>query len=301
MLSIRGFFLTFSAVAFLFSQGISKKELTPRELFYAAAQAPKSSAPRPAPKTVSRAAKPASKPVEIARADPQPSPPRSSQSETSAPVVKTAVQTAPMPASGEPPLGIRYTILKINSDNSTLEAAPDSVFHSGDRIRISVEANAPGYLYIINQGSSGTWKPMFPSPEVDEGSNRIEGWRPYTMPPKSRMAFDTTPGTENLFLVFSRQPEPDLEQMIYSLQGGKRAEKTSKPEEPVRSDKTLIMAANIGNPMVERLRNAYSRDLIVEKVDPNTPGDRKETAVYVVNPTGSSDSRVVADLHLVHK
>ncbi len=53
--------------------------------------------------------------------------------------------------------------------------------------------------------------------------------------------------------------------------------------------------------MVDRLRNAYSRDLIVEKVDANTPGDRKETAIYVVNPTGSTDSRVVADLHLVHQ
>ena len=301
----RGIFLTFGTAIFIFAQSASRKELTPRELFYAAAQVPpKTNAPRPPVKTAMRTPKAAAKPVEIARADPQPTAPRPTQSETSAPVIKTAIQTAPMPSSGEPPLGIRYTILKINSDNSTLETAPDAVFHSGDRIRISVEANAPGYLYIINQGSSGTWKPMFPSPELDDGNNRVEGWHPYTMPPKSRMAFDATPGTENLFLVFSRQPEPDLEKMIYSLQGGKRAEKTEKtekPEEPVRSDKTLIMAANIGNPMVDRLRNAYSRDLIVEKVDPNTPGDRKETAVYVVNPTGSTDSRIVADLHLVHK
>jgi len=48
-------------------------------------------------------------------------------------------------------------------------------------------------------------------------------------------------------------------------------------------------------------RDAWSRDLIIEKVDPNTNGDKKETAVYVVNPTGSADSRVVADLHLVHQ
>ena len=61
------------------------------------------------------------------------------------------------------------------------------------------------------------------------------------------------------------------------------------------------MAANISNSAVDRMRNAYGRDLIIEKVDPNTPGDKKETAVYVVNPTGSADSRVVADLHLVHQ
>ena len=49
------------------------------------------------------------------------------------------------------------------------------------------------------------------------------------------------------------------------------------------------------------MRNAYGRDLIIEKVDPSTPGDKKETAVYVVNPTGSADSHLVADLHLVHQ
>jgi len=63
----------------------------------------------------------------------------------------------------------------------------------------------------------------------------------------------------------------------------------------------LIMAANISNTAVDRMRAVYARDLIIEKVDPNTPGDKKETAVYVVNPTGSADSRVVADLHLVHQ
>jgi hypothetical protein len=45
----------------------------------------------------------------------------------------------------------------------------------------------------------------------------------------------------------------------------------------------------------------HSRDLKIEKVDEQTPGEKKETAVYVVNPSGSADSRVVADLLLVHR
>jgi len=119
------------------------------------------------------------------------------------------------------------------------------------------------------------------------------------MPPKSRLAFDSTVGTEHLFIVFSLQPEPDLENMIYSLQGRKKA--VAAPEAPVQSSKELILAANISNTAVDRMRAVYARDLIIEKVDPNTPGDKKETAVYVVNPTGSAVSRVVADLHLVHQ
>jgi hypothetical protein len=262
----------------------SPRQLTARELFYAASQAP--------PKIVAVSRTPAKAPP---RTNKPPAKPEA------APVVRPAAQTAPMPTTGEPPLGMRYTVLKINSDNSTTEVPADTVFHSGDRIRFAIEPNASGYLYIINQGSSGTWKPMFPSPDIDDGNNRVEGFHPYTMPPKSRLAFDTTAGTENLFIVFSRQPEPDLEQMIYSLQGKRPAKPEAKTDSPAPMDKNMIMAVNIGNPMVDRLRNAYGRDLIVEKVDANTPGDRKETAVYVVNPTGSTDSRVVADLHLVHQ
>ena len=270
------------------------KQLTARELFYAAAQAPAKPAAKPPAKAPVRAEKPPSKPVEIARADPAPKP--------SAPIVRTAAQTAPMPSTGEPPLGLRYTLLKINPDGSTLEVPTDTVFHSGERIRFSIEPNASGYLYIVNQGSSGTWKPMFPSPEIEDGNNKVTGFHSHTLPAAPKvLTFDTTAGTENLFIVLSRQPEPDLEQMIYSLQGKRPAKTAATPEEAPAMDKTLIMAVNIGNPMVDRLRGAYSRDLIVETVTTKTPGDRKETAVYVVNPTGSTDSRVVADLHLVHQ
>ena len=269
------------------------KQLTARELFYAAAQAPAAAAKPRVAKTAPRPVHTQPKPVEIARADSKP--------ESALPVaIAPAPSTAPMPASGAAPLGLRYTVLKLDGSNNALEVAPDTVFHSGDRIRFTIEANSPGYLYIINQGSSGTWKPMFPSAEIEDGNNRVEGWHPYTMPPKSRLAFDTTAGTENLFMVFSRQPENDLEQMIYSLQGNK-APAPAMSDAPVHTSKDLIMAVSIPPMAVARLRDNFARDLIIEKVDPSTPGDKKETAVYVVNPTGSPDSRVVADLHLVHQ
>jgi Domain of unknown function (DUF4384) len=297
MRSTRGFLLFCCTAGLIFSQAAPKKQLTARELFYAAAQAPAApTKPVAAKPPAKRAPAMTPKPVEIARADTKPPAPRPAQ---------PAPATAPMPASGAPPLGLKYTVLKLAADNSPMEVPNDTVFHAGDRIRFTVEANAPGYLYIINQGSSGTWKPMFPSAEVEDGNNHIEGWRPYKVPPGVNVfTFDSTVGTENLFIVFTRQPEPDLEGMIYSLQGKKKSAAPAAvvaPEAPVQSSKELIVAANISNTAVDRMRAAYSRDLIIEKVDPSTAGDKKETAVYVVNPTGSADSRVVADLHLVHQ
>jgi len=294
----RGLLLASVVLGALSAQQTPKRELTARQLFYGAGPAPSpkplASAKAPA-KTPPRSTATPARPVEIATADPRPVPHQPSPAAAAAPA-----QTAPMPANGEPPLGIRYTVLKLGPGDVPAEVSPDTEFHSGDHIRFSVEGNAPGYLYIINQNANGTWVPMFPSADIDSGSNHIQGWRPYTMPPQQKLTFDSDAGTENLFIVFSRQPEPDLEKLIYSLKAGKAPAKTA--ETPVESDRSLIVAANIGNPLVERMRNSLgSRGLIVEKVDVNTPGDRKETAVYVVNPTGSADARVVADLHLVHK
>ena len=175
-----------------------------------------------------------------------------------------------------------------------VEVPTSTVFHAGDRIQFYVQTNGPGFLYIISQGSSGTWKPMFPSPEVEDGNNHVDGWRSYSMPPKSRIVFDEQTGTEKIFIVFSRAPEADLENLIYSLRNA------STPQPPARS-KQMTQVASVDDATVGRLRNVYSRDLIIEAVTPNTPGEKKETAVYVVNPTGSDESRIVADLALVHQ
>ncbi|HXB73888.1 MAG TPA: DUF4384 domain-containing protein [Candidatus Acidoferrales bacterium] len=297
--------------------------LSARELFYAAVQAPasapKTDASKVTPKTVPRRQKTTPQPVEVAGADNRPpAVPRADHTNlpdggqvtnASSNAARTSSANGLGAAPGaapEPALGLRYTILRV-AGSSTVEAAPDTVFHAGDRIQLKVEANNPGYLYIINQGSSGTWKPIFPSSEVENGNNRVESLHAYTLPSEQhRMVFDETAGAEKLFIILSRQPEPDLEKMIYSLQGKPAGDAGQHRVDGVRSDessKQLIMASNqnIDNDTVGRMRNAYARDLIIEKVTPASPGDKKETAVYVVNPTGSSSSRVVADLSLVHQ
>jgi hypothetical protein len=284
------------------AQDAPKAQFTARELFYyapptASAATTTATARPPAPK--STATRP--KPVQLDSTNPPAPQPSQSGELPGGGRILTAAATAPAPTAGTP-LGLKYAILKL-VDGEMTEVAPDSVFHAGDRIRFNVETNGPGYLYIVSQGSSGAWKPMFPSSEVEDGSNRVEGFRAYTMPPRTRLYFDEQAGEEKVFIVFSRAPEQDLEKIVYSLQGGK-AKPVSQPAAPspaAASGQTLIASAAIDNGMVGRLRDTYARDLIVEKITENTPGDRKEKAVYVVNPSGSRDSRVVADLTLVHK
>jgi hypothetical protein len=295
------FLIAFCAIA----QDHPQPLLTARELFYSAADTP--TPPRTTPKTNSTKKKPAN---QVASTKPSTTTPTNpavnvavSQppASDSARIVPAVMTTAPQPTAG-PALGMKYTILR-RTGGEMVEVAPDSVFHAEDRIQFSVETNGPGYLYIVSQGTSGQWQPMFPSSEVEAGSNKVDGFRAYTMPPKSRLVFDQQAGIEKIFIVFSRLPEQDLENVMYSLRnGGAKPAPEAKPaQERSQSEPKQLLMATIDDGTVGRLRNTYSRDLIIERVDDNTPGDKKEKAVYVVNPTGSRDSRVVADLELVHK
>jgi hypothetical protein len=193
--------------------------------------------------------------------------------------------------------------LRLNGD-SAQEVAADTVFRSGDRIRIALESNDRGYLYIVMKGTSGSWKLLFPAQEINSGDNRIEPGRPYMIPPApSRFTFDETAGEEKLFIVLSRQPEPDFEKLIYSLSGaGETAPAAPERRTPQRPQVFIAQNLMVEDTLIAKTRNrVYARDLVFEKVDENTPGDRKETATYVVNTKSSPDARLVVDLKLTHR
>jgi len=269
-------------------------------LFYAPAQPAAQKAPaRPAKQAAPKKAAPASEATPPAAAKPLAGP---SPADRAVPAPAPSGGAQIMQASyAEKPLGLRYSILR-NSGDDYREVAPDAVFHSGDRIRVAVEANDAGYLYVAMKGASGAWKILFPTAEIAGGNNRVESGRQYTIPsPPGRFAFDQQPGEEQLFIVLSRQPEPSLEQLIYSLGSGS-ASPTKAPAESSGRPMLMAEARPLGDSLVNRLRGeVFARDLIFEKVDDSTPSEKKENAVYVVNRTGGADSRLVADFVLKHQ
>jgi hypothetical protein len=273
-----------------------QKILTARELFYAEAAAPAAAKRSQAKAANPQVKPPAPKKSAVAKATPPPAAepvrgnrPSSASSASGAKVVLASY-------TGGKPLGLRYSFLRKSDGDEYREVDPATVFQSGDRIRVSLEANDAAYLYVVMKGSSGSWKVMFPSPEIAGGRNRVESGNPCTIPPApGRFAFDEQVGDEQLFLVLSRKPEASIEELIYSLASGDPATQEKAPA-------PMLMAQNLPDSLVGRLRNAvYARDLVFEKVDETTAGDRKEKAVYVVNRTGDSDSRLVVDLTLKHR
>ena len=144
------------------------------------------------------------------------------------------------------------------------------------------------------QGSSGTWKLLFPSAEVAGGSNLVHKGESRQIPSGDRgqFVFDEQAGNEKLFIVLTRQPEPDLDKLIYSMGG--------KPGDP--KDRSLVAQAAVSDNVVSKLRGQVaSRDLVFEKVDSASADGKIENAAYVVNPSTAPDARLVVDVALKHK
>jgi Domain of unknown function (DUF4384) len=193
------------------------------------------------------------------------------------------------------PLGMRVSVLKVVDKGQTVEMDPDTAFRNGDQLRLNVEVSDTGYLYILNRGSSGTWMPLFPSPEIPNASNLVQRGVKYGIPPGYGYTIHDPAGTEKLFVIFSRKPQLDMEALTDDV---------SRQDKPASNAPKLPQTYALNRPpmtdaSVDQLRTTYSRDLIIEKVAEDT-GPQKEKAMYVAVPSGGPDARVVLDVQIKH-
>lgn len=197
-------------------------------------------------------------------------------------------------------LGLRCSILLRQADGQYAEVAPGSVFHSGDHIRLSLLANESGYLYVIEQGSSGAWSPTFPPPGA--AANKITAGQLQTVPSGERaFAFDQHPGDEKLYVILSRTPIEDIDRAIRNLKNGQPAAPESTP--PPAGPPVLVAESKIPDFFVKQMA---SRDLTLvdeQKVDESSTNSQSgEKAIYVVSKENGSQSasQVVLSIDLSH-
>ena len=167
-------------------------------------------------------------------------------------------------------------------------------------------SNAPAYLYIVARGTSGSWDVLFPNKDVDEGDNRVKKMTEYVLPggKSGQWSFYGAAGEEKLFLVLSRKPEKNFDDLIYRLSDGGRTAAAEKEESQKRPMQIASRIGSIDDQLIGRVRNdVRARDLVFEKVDEKTTDttDKKEKAVYIVNTASSAEAQLFVDLSLKHR
>jgi hypothetical protein len=193
------------------------------------------------------------------------------------------------------PLGLRYTLLQQLNTGKTEEVLPDSTFRAGDSIRISVMANEPGYLYVVQRGSTGAWNVLFPQPGTPE-VNRVEAGRNYEIPggDGEYFTFDEHAGQEKIYVLLSREAIKDLDNLVLQVRQGHQP---GGPE---------VIASGAPDPVLRSLKSGpNTRDLVFTTVDDasSSQAEPGEKAIYVVNRASSQkpDSEIVVDMTLNHK
>lgn len=127
---------------------------------------------------------------------------------------KTVVTAKIELGSAKPqPIGMGLTLFMRDANGLSVRVDPSHEFHKNDRVRLLLETNADGYLYVFNTTNDGQPLMIYPDPSLDEAGNYIQAHVPVEVPSsvatEERLRwfrFDADAGTERLYFVFTREP-----------------------------------------------------------------------------------------------
>ena len=220
----------------------------------------------------------------------------------------------PAPSPSEPAtpvnarrLGLGVTLFMRDSNGLAVRVDPDHVFRKGDRVRVLLETNTDGYLYIFNTTDDGAATMIYPDANLDEAGNYLQAHVPFEIPTSMAaqeslrwFAFDDVAGTEHLFFVFTREPLKGIpleDDLIAFCRDSKCPIQPSEEvwgavqkdlQEPFKTDKTQ----QYGKAETSNEKEASTRGLGLAKDDPQPS---------LVMMASSPRSTLVATLDLIHK
>jgi hypothetical protein len=123
----------------------------------------------------------------------------------------------PINAYASKPIGLGYSLYMRDANGDAVRVDPARTFRAGDRIRISLEANTDGFLYVFHTENNGEPQMLYPDAKLDDGENFIEAHVPYEIPWSGEVAenlrwfvFDQNPARERLYIVLTREPLPGV-------------------------------------------------------------------------------------------
>jgi len=206
-------------------------------------------------------------------------------------------------------LGLGMTLFTRDSNGLAVRIDPAHVFRKGDRVRVLLETNTDGYLYIFNSTDNGPVMMIYPDADLDEAGNYMKAHVPWEIPSSASdqerlrwLVFDANPGTERLYFVLTREPlnGVPIEDELITLCRGTSGACPWHPsdelwasirkhiQEPLATDK----GGNYGPAQTELEQQSASRGISLAKNDPEPS---------TIMMASSTSPMLVATLELIHK
>jgi len=206
-------------------------------------------------------------------------------------------------------LGLGLTLFMRDSNGLAVRTDPSRVFQKGDRVRVLLETNSDGYIYIFNTTNDGPPVMIYPDADLDEAGNYLQAHVPFEIPSSIAteerlrwLAFDENAGNERLFFVFTREPLTGLpiEDDLIALCKDSKSSCPVKPTADVwaqveKESKQPLLSnttAQNGQAQTQAEQQASTRGLGLAKSDPQPS---------MIMMASSKTSTLVTTLDLIHK
>lgn len=207
-------------------------------------------------------------------------------------------------------IGLGYTLFMRDSSGRSVRVEPSHEFHSGDRVRISLEPSIDGYLYVFHTEGGGQPEMIYPDARLDGGENWIEAHVPMEVPSSEQsderyhwFVFDNNPATERLYVVVTREPLPAVPtgaELVKFCAANKDkcpwrpfSEVWTQVQDASRAEVKVVASKTSGQPQTEKEQEATTRGLGLDQSAP-------QPAVIRMNAVTNAPVLVTV-LELIHK
>lgn len=207
-------------------------------------------------------------------------------------------------------IGLGLTLFTRDSNGLAVRVDPSHEFRKGDRVRLLLETNTAGYLYIFNTTDGGQPVLIYPDADLEEAGNFIQAHVPVELPSSLAgeerlrwLAFDEHAGAERLYFVFTREPlsavpiEDDLisycREKISNCPWHPGSELWAQIQKGLDAPIQVARTQRFGNAQTSGEHAATTRGIGLSKRDP-------EPSLIML--TASTGARIlVAKLDLIHR
>jgi hypothetical protein len=125
------------------------------------------------------------------------------------------------------------------------QVSPHKRFRSGQRLKFGVESNANGWLYIVQRGTSGQYRLLYPHPAAGR-HQKIQRDREQLIPGRDWFRFDNEVGTEEIHFIFARKKLDVMHQLF----------------PPARTERIAVREGSLEGEIVQTLTDRQTRDLV---------------------------------------